>query len=109
MKQIRLRAKNRKDPCRKNEPNAIMHYFQNSSAPRVAMDELQNYDPSRVVAPKHADPEKLPELWREILKIPIKPYQATGFETVNVSIAPQDTTNSFPTFTVSVFYDEKLR
>ena len=48
MKQIRLRAKNRKDPARKNEPNAIMHYFQHSKAPRVAMDELKSYDPRQV-------------------------------------------------------------
>ena len=75
MKQIRLRIKNR-DRCKKTEPNAIMHYFQNSSAPRVAMDELQNYDPSQVVAPKHTAPEKLPELWRKILKIPLKANQA---------------------------------
>ena len=48
MKQIRLRAKNRKDPCRKNEPNAILHYFEHSKAPRVAMEELKAYDPSQV-------------------------------------------------------------
>ena len=47
-KQIKMRAKNRKDPSRKNEPiesNAIKYYFEHSVAPRIAMTELKNYDP----------------------------------------------------------------
>ena len=77
-KQIKMRTKNRKDPCRKNEPkesNAIKYYFEHSLAPRIAMTELQNYDPSRTVAPKYADSQYLPSLWREILRLPLKPLQ----------------------------------
>ena len=47
-KQIKMRAKNRKDPSRKNEPiesNAIKYYFEHSVAPRIAMTELKSYDP----------------------------------------------------------------
>ena len=47
-KQIKMRAKNRKDPSRKNEPiesNAIKYYFEHSEAPRIAMTELKIYDP----------------------------------------------------------------
>ena len=89
-KQIKMRAKNRKDPSRKNEPiesNAIKYYFEHSVAPRIAMTELKNYDPSQTVAPKYADSQRLPECWREILRLPLKPIQerenrTSGFEPV---------------------------
>ena len=77
-KQIKIRTKNRKDPCRKNGPkesNAIKYYFEHSAAPRIAMTELRNYNPSQTVAPKNADSQYLPELWREILRLPLKPLQ----------------------------------
>ena len=77
-KQIKMRTKNRKDPCRQNGPkesNAIKYYFEHSVAPRIAMNELRNYDPSQTVAPKYADSQYLPSLWREILRLPLKPLQ----------------------------------
>ena len=75
-KQIKMRTKNRKDPSRQNgskESNAIKYYFEHSVAPRIAMNELRNYDPSQTVAPKYANSQYLPELWREILRLPLKP------------------------------------
>ena len=55
------------------ESNAIKYYFEHSVAPRIAMTELLNYDPSQTVAPKYANSQYLPELWREILRLPLKP------------------------------------
>ena len=73
VKQLRLRVKNRKDKCRKNEPNAIIYYFQHNQAPRDALNELQTYDANCIVAPKYLDPQKLPEVWREVLRKPLFP------------------------------------
>ena len=44
MKQIRLRAKNRKDPARKNEPNAIMYYFEHKWKRIIILRLLFKYD-----------------------------------------------------------------
>ena len=62
-------------------------------APRIAMTELKNYDPSQTVAPKYADSQHLPEYWREILRLPLKPIQerenrTSGFEAVTSVSAP---------------------
>lgn len=73
VKQLRLRVKNRKDKCRKNEPNAIQYFFQHSQAPHNALDELKSYDASQIRAPRYAQPERLPEFWRVKLINPLKP------------------------------------
>ena len=79
-----------------------MTFIYYSLAPRVAMSELKNYDPSQIVAPKYVNPEKLPEFWREILRLPLKPIQerenraVTGFEPITTAVTP-----SIPTLSTS--------
>ena len=45
-KHIRVRIKNRKDKCRIQTENAITYYHQHNTAPRIAAEDLQAYQPS---------------------------------------------------------------
>ena len=73
VKHIRYRIKNRKDIHKTKSENAIKFYFKYNYAPREAMKDLQHYNPSMILAPINADPNELPQFWREKLKKPLAP------------------------------------
>ena len=73
VKHVRYRIKNRKDPLKCKGENAIKFYFKNNYAPREAYNDLETYNPSKIVSPKNADPNDLPQLWREKLKKSLAP------------------------------------
>ncbi len=43
---------------------------------------------SQVVAPKNANPDQLPDFWREILRLPLKPYQSQNQENQSPGFEP---------------------
>jgi hypothetical protein len=58
---VKVRLKNKRSARRKSEKgDAIAFFIEHKMAPRIALEQLEPYNPMNVVPPKFAPPDLLP-------------------------------------------------